>query len=186
MDLTQSTEQRLQFDCTHCSKKFLSDSALYQHRYQYHIRGEYRCQEIDCQFVAQYRSELGKHRYHEHTKVEFCPFEGCDKKFRVKGQLTRHLKSEHQDIKAVPSSEPTQPQHGQRSTKMYRCKWDRCCYMSKQRGRVSHHILGHLTVTQHNSAPSTSTQQRSSGLVRTQTREDNEKKMLEYLEELTI
>ena len=102
-------------DCELCDKKFATQTALDKHMYT-HKDLRFVCE--DCGQSFPFKSRLEQHRItHQADPGFMCQHKGCDRSFKNRGDLNRHLHS-HDDV-------------------WYKC--DSCPYKNKdKRNRDSH------------------------------------------------
>ena len=81
--------------CDVCSKAFNNPSLLARHQYS-HKESRFKCDDCDQHFA--FESNLQTHRISHRTLLTHCcVYPNCNKKFKNKGDLTRHAK-EHDGI----------------------------------------------------------------------------------------
>ena len=81
--------------CDACSKAFNNPSSLARHKYT-HKELKFKCSDCDQQFA--FESNLQTHRVsHRTIPSHCCVYPNCQRKFKNKGDLTRHAK-EHDGI----------------------------------------------------------------------------------------
>ena len=81
--------------CDACSKAFNNPSSLARHKYT-HKELKFKCSDCDQQFA--FESNLQMHRVsHRTIPSHCCVYPNCQRKFKNKGDLTRHAK-EHDGI----------------------------------------------------------------------------------------
>ena len=82
--------------CDKCSKAFNNPSSLVRPQYT-HKDLRFKCEDCDQEFA--FERNLQTHRIsHRNLASHFCVYPKCDKKFKNKGDLTRHAK-EHDGVK---------------------------------------------------------------------------------------
>ena len=76
--------------CDKCSKAFNNPSSLAKHQYS-HRELHYKCMDCDEEFA--FESKLKAHRIsHRTLATHCCAYPNCKKRFKNKGDLTRHVK----------------------------------------------------------------------------------------------
>ena len=81
--------------CDACSKAFNNPSSLVRHQYT-HKELKFKCS--DCDQLFAFESNLKTHRVSHRTILSHCcVYPNCQRKFKNKGDLTRHAK-EHKGI----------------------------------------------------------------------------------------
>ena len=81
--------------CDVCTKAFNNPASLARHKYV-HQEAKFQCDDCDQSFP--FESSLKSHRVSHHTLASFfCSHTNCTKKFKNKGDLTRHIK-EHDGV----------------------------------------------------------------------------------------
>ena len=81
--------------CDMCTKAFNNPSSLARHKYV-HQEAKFQCDDCDQSFL--FESSLKSHRVSHRTLASFfCSHANCTKKFKNKGDLTRHIK-EHSGV----------------------------------------------------------------------------------------
>ena len=82
-------------DCELCDKKFATQTALDKHMYT-HKDLRFVCE--DCGQSFPFKSRLEQHRITHQSDPSFmCQHRGCDRSFKNRGDLNRHLHS-HDDV----------------------------------------------------------------------------------------
>ena len=81
--------------CDECSKAFNNPSSLAKHQYS-HKELRFKC--TDCAEEFAFESNLRTHRIsHRTLATHCCAYPNCKKRFKNKGNLTRHMK-EHDGV----------------------------------------------------------------------------------------
>ena len=81
--------------CNVCTKVFNNPASLAHQKYV-HQESKFQCEDCDQSFS--FESSLKWHRVSHHTLASFfCSHANCSKKFKNKGDLTRHVK-EHDSV----------------------------------------------------------------------------------------
>ena len=81
--------------CDKCSKAFNNPSSLAKHQYS-HRELRFKCTDCDEEFA--FESKLKAHRIsHRTLATHCCVYPNCKKRFKNKGDLTRHVK-EHDGV----------------------------------------------------------------------------------------
>ena len=81
--------------CDQCSKAFNNPSSLAKHQYS-HKELRFKC--TDCNEAFAFESNLKTHRIsHRTLATHCCAYANCKKRFKNKGDLTRHVK-EHDGV----------------------------------------------------------------------------------------
>ena len=81
--------------CDECSKAFNNPSSLAKHQYSHK---ELRCKFTDCAEEFAFESNLRTHHIsHRTLATHCCAYPNCKKRFKNKGNLTRHVK-EHDGV----------------------------------------------------------------------------------------
>ena len=81
--------------CEECSKAFNNPSSLAKHQYS-HKEPRFKCADCDQEFA--FESNLKTHRIsHRMLATHCCVHPNCKKRFKNKGDLTRHVK-EHDGV----------------------------------------------------------------------------------------
>ena len=81
--------------CDMCTKAFNNPASLACHKYV-HQEPKFQCEDCDQSFP--FESSLKSHRVSHRTLASFfCSHANCSKKFKNKGDLTRHVK-EHDSV----------------------------------------------------------------------------------------
>jgi len=86
------------FSCPQCGKKTNTWGHLMQHMYRHGWKRPYRCSY--CSYDSINKSNIAKHEKAKHEAPDLREFDChiCNKKFKIPGQLSAHLKT-HEDIK---------------------------------------------------------------------------------------
>lgn len=81
--------------CRECNKNFTLPESLRRHSYEHKKAGNFECDQCDMKFS--FSSVLKEHKSSHLKKGQFACFsKNCDRKFKHKGDLKRHVK-QHQD-----------------------------------------------------------------------------------------
>ena len=130
--------------CDQCTKAFNNPASLAHHKYV-HQEAKFQC--TDCDQAFPFESTLKSHRVSHCTlAANFCFHANCTRKFKNKGDLTRHIK-EHSGIlhkclacdyknPDVRNLESHQIQHS--NIEKYLCKL--CDQKFKYNTQLCHHI----------------------------------------------
>ena len=87
-------------NCDTCTKAFNNPASLACHKYV-HQSSKFQC--ADCDQSFPFESTLRSHRVSHHTLASyFCLHGNCTKKFKNKGDLTRHVKEHNGTVHECP------------------------------------------------------------------------------------
>ena len=136
--------------CMNCHKVFKSRINMTKHHRIQHVEGKFKCPKEDCDFVANYRAELVRHRSNLHGKMKKCPVEECG--LMVHSAVFQSHMNRHYNIKNHLCSWPecgkafvdrkSLKDHIRIHVghKRFKCKWSECGYAAEQRSNVIKHI----------------------------------------------
>ena len=86
--------------CNECSKAFNNPSSLARHQYS-HKELKFKC--VDCDQLFAFESNLKTHRIsHRTIPSHCCVYPNCERKFKNKGDLTRHAKEHDGTVHKCP------------------------------------------------------------------------------------
>ncbi|CAG2110921.1 unnamed protein product, partial [Medioppia subpectinata] len=96
--------------CDECQRGFKGEAHLRQHVIHAHTKPDVRCDYADCDKRFRTQNSMRRHCGHSHkghkrrksstttTVTHVCPHEGCDRRYKIKQQLDRHLVA-HQTVR---------------------------------------------------------------------------------------
>lgn len=134
------------FKCEKCEKSFANLSLLRKHT---KTHDGYRCNRENCDYVANKWTELQKHVAEDHKETFKC--EVCDKKFKERYALTRHMKIHSGERLACTYENCKRSYTNKRNLKMhiridhsegttFKCDYDNCSKTFKYKGSLTKHI----------------------------------------------
>ena len=87
---THYVEEHGMLRCSTCGKPFRTPAAHRKHQYE-HLPKQFKCDKCDKEYAFQ--SQLDSHKISHRDQATFkCMYKKCDKWFKNKGDLTRHVK----------------------------------------------------------------------------------------------
>ena len=87
---THYVEEHGMLRCSTCGKPFRTPAAHRKHQYE-HLPKQFKCNNCDKEYAFQ--SQLDSHKISHREQSTFkCMYKKCDKWFKNKGDLTRHVK----------------------------------------------------------------------------------------------
>lgn len=97
------------FSCTEtgCYKTFTTSCNLKRHVVSVHGQGDFACSWFDCGMRFRTEDQKRKHYAIEHgpknimRRAFICPVKGCPRAYMSRGNLTRHLRVNHENRKSV-------------------------------------------------------------------------------------
>ena len=111
-----------------CSAKFNQMSSLKHHENRHSDR--FRCDWDGCNFTAGSNYHLGRHKTQAHTEERpyICCAQKCDKRFKIRADFKRHLKTFHSDLT------------------LYGCEYPDCGQTFADRKILTNHEVIHLAL----------------------------------------
>ena len=111
--------------CPDCPKIFPTPDALQRHRYIHDESHQFKC--AICNKLCAFQSDLDMHMFiHATDRKWYCPFDGCDRDFKCKSDLTAH--------EVVHTGET------------FMCEFSTCTYTNKDPRLVKRHQRVHTQV----------------------------------------
>lgn len=88
-----TTAKPIKFQCSHCSKKFLTNNLLKEHLRK-HIN-KYKCSQ--CDMTCTTKNDLDKHVTYKHSDEKPFKCEYCEYKCKAQNDLNKHVQAKHMD-----------------------------------------------------------------------------------------